>query len=186
MRALFALILLSLSCVGHAADDPKLAAARRLVDLLQIDEVYEEGAKTCRDRGDGAAAAQRVYEANRAAYGGLSPRSAYWPEVVGLYGRYLADSCEASRAQSAKEIYVRVFARRLSQDQLEQAVAAMSTPDGQALQAASREAGKMLSIAQYADQEQAVALAAKRYRDSIQELVKRHEADPRQNVQGLK
>jgi len=179
MRALFVLILLSLSCVAHAADDPKLAAARRLVDLLQIDEVYEEGVKACRDRGDGAAAARRVYEANRASYGGLSPSSAYWSEVVGLYGRYLAESCGALRAQATKEIYVRVFAQRLSQDQLEQAAATMSTPEGQALQAASREAGTLLSIAQYAGQERAVALAAQRYRDSIQDLVKRHEADPR-------
>jgi len=96
MRALFALILLSLSCAGHAADDPKLAATRRL-----------------------------------------------------------------------------------SQDQLEQAAATMSTPDGQSLQAASREAGILLSIAQYADQERLVSAAAQRYRESIQELVKRHEADPR-------
>ena len=53
------------------------------------------------------------------------------------------------------------------------------SPDGQALQAASREAGILLSIAQYADQERLVAAAARRYRESIQELVKRHEADPR-------
>ena len=179
MRALFALILLSLSCAGHAADDPKLAAARRLIDLLQIDDVYEDGAKACRDRVDVAVAARRVHEANRASYGGLSPRSVYWPEVVGLYGRYLAETCAATKAQSVKEIYVRVFARRLSQGQLEQAAATMSTPDGQALQAASREAGILLSIAQYADQERLVSAAAQRYRESIQELVKRHEADPR-------
>jgi len=179
MRALFALILLSLSCAGHAADDPKLAAARRLVDLLQFEGVYEDSAKACRDRVDVAAAARRVHEANRASYGGLSPQSAYWPDVVVLYGRYLAETCEATTAESAKDLYARVFARRLSQDELEQAVAAMATPEGQALQAASREALALLSRAQYADQERTAARAAKRYRDRIQELVKRQEADPR-------
>ena len=179
MPRLFVTFLLLLGCAAHAADDPKMAAARRLVELLQIDGVYEDSSRACRDGLDVADYARRVYEANRDAYGGLSPRSGYWPEVVAAYGRYRAEACQATTVQTAKEVYAQVFARRLSQAELEHAADAMATPEGQALQAASREASRLLSIAQNAEQERSIAAASKRYRDSIQEIVRRHEADPR-------
>lgn len=179
MRALLALILSLASCAGFAADDPTPAAARRLVELLQIDSIYEDAQGACTDVTDAATDARKAYEANPLAFAGLSPRSAYWPEVEALYLRYRKDACGANTARDAKEIYVKVFAQRLSPGELERAAAHMATPEGQALQAASREAARMLSAHQAAGQERATAAAVLRFRERMQELAARFRADPR-------
>lgn len=178
MRVLLALILASFSCTGLAADDPRQAAARRLVDLLQIDSIYQDVSNACTDLADTASAARKSYDANPKAFGGLSPRSAYWPDVEALYRRYRAEACTGTTLQAAKEIYVQVFAQRLSLDELERAAADLATPEGQALQAASREASRRLSVLQVVQQERATAAATQRFRDKMRELAVRFEADP--------
>ncbi len=180
MRQLLALILAFASCASLAADDPKQAAARRLVDLLQIDGIYDDSLAACTGMTDMAGVARKSFDANPKVFDGLSPQSAYWPEVEALYRSYRAETCGANRAQAAREIYVKVFAQRLSQIELERAAAAMATPEGQALQAASREASRRVSVLEAVGQERAVAAAAQRFRDKMQELSARFKADPRQ------
>lgn len=179
MRALLALILALSSCATLAGEDPKLAAAQRLVELLQIDEIYEDAQRACSDAANAAASAGAAYAANPQVFGGLSPRSAYWPEVESLYRRYRLDACSGSTAESAKQIYARIFAQRLSRQELEAAAAHMATPEGQAMQAASREAARVLSIQQAVAQEEATAAATRRFRDGMRALTARYKAAPR-------
>lgn len=179
MRAFLAVILAVFSCASLAADDPRQVVARRLVDLLQVDEMYQEAAKACLDFVNIAEETRKTYAANRKEYGALSPQSAYWPEVEASYRRYRAEICDGNRAQAAREIYVQVFARRLTQGQLEELVAQLDSPEGKALQAANREASTLLANYQVTEQQQAMAAAAQRYRAAIRELVARYEAQPR-------
>lgn len=179
MRAPVALILAISSSASLAADDPTLAAARRLVDMLQIDAIYQDALGACGDATDAASSARQSDEANPRAFGGMSPRSAYWPEVEDLYRRYRMEACGATTARIAKEIYVKVFAQRLPREELERAAAQMATPESRALQAASREAARMLSVHQATEQELATAAAALRFREKMLELSARYKADPR-------
>lgn len=179
MRSLLALVLALSSCVSLAADDPKQAVARRLVELLQVEETYRDAATACRDVIDIAGETRKSWEANRERFGVLSPESAYWPEVEALYGRYREEVCNANRVQVAKEIYVQVFARRLSQAELERALAELETPEGKAMQAASREAARLLGRYQPTEQQQAIAAAAQRFREHMADLRARIAAQPR-------
>ncbi|SFC05008.1 hypothetical protein [Massilia yuzhufengensis] len=179
MRLFLALVFASLASTCLAADDPKQATAERLVALLQIDELYQDVAAACSGRIDLPGELRKTWEANRQHYAGLSPASAYWPEAEALYASYRAEVCAGNTAEAARKIYAKVFATRLSQAEMEGAVAAQDTPEGRALQAAVREAARLLSLYQVEEQERAIAAAGQRYRERVRELAARHKANPR-------
>lgn len=146
MRLLFGICLTLFCCCATAADSPKEAVARRLVDLLQASDVYRGTDALCTSSFDSRAAARASFDVTPAMFGSLSPSSPAWGEVETLYRDYRAAACGKTDLAAVKEIYVQVLANRLSLPDLEVALAQARTPRGKALQGAANEASRLLMI----------------------------------------
>ncbi|KQQ91615.1 hypothetical protein [Massilia sp. Leaf139] len=178
MRALLGILLAGACCLA-TAQDGKTAAATRLAEMMQIDEAYGETKSVCVGGADAAAQAAHSYAANREVFSGISPRSAYWPEVIALFSRFREDTCAAHDPGAAKRAYVKMYVERLSLTELQAAIAHMESPAGRAVQAANRDAVRVLASLHKQEQDAATAAAGKRYTANLAQLVARFKAQPR-------
>lgn len=179
MRLLLGIALSSFCCVAMAADTDQLSAARRLVDLLQIEEMYRDTESMCRNDSNGVADARASYEAAQDSFQGMTPKSLYWGEVERLFKAYREDACGVLDIGAVKNIYTQVFANRLSVAELENSITAMGSPAAQKAQAASREAARMLMGYMLDRQRANAAKANQRFQQGVRELKARYEAAPR-------
>jgi hypothetical protein len=69
----------------------------------------------------------------------VSPQSAYWPEVVELYSRYQTKACVAVSADAFARFFAEQYETKLSEAELESAVAFFSSAAGKRYNAASVE-----------------------------------------------
>lgn len=177
MRLLLAIALTSLCCIAAAADNPKIDAARRLVELMQFDQAYRDVDNACQNRKPGDAHA--AYAADPQAFGGISPRSAYWGDVEALYSAYWVAACGTSDTAAIKNIYVQVYANRLSLAELQYVIASMESPAGRQTQVANLEAARLMIAYQQERQEQNVAKATDRFERALREMMAKYKAAPR-------
>jgi len=179
MRLLFAIGLSSLCCVAAAADTGKAGAAQRLVDMLQIEEMYRDTESLCRNAQNSVADARASFDAAPASFEGITPESTYWGEVEATFKACREDACGALDIGAVKNIYTQVFANRLSEAELETTIATMSTPGARRTQAASREAARLLMAYMLERQQADVARATARFQRSLGDLKSRYKATPR-------
>jgi hypothetical protein len=180
MRHLLA-ILLSLLCFPVLADDAAERArlAQRLADLLAIRAQYNQAGAACR-RPDADLEKELlgVYAAGPADCGGISPQSAYWPEVRAIYRQFTDTACATICGEQLEPVLIQSFAANMSLADLRAAVAFSASPAGRTLQAATkkvfREATDHLYHGAAADQQAAAATL----RRSILILKNKYQAHP--------
>jgi hypothetical protein len=117
MRRLLVVALLFYSCTLAAQTD------ERRVRTVQID--------------DGPVSATQPDEGGD--FHGISPQSAYWPEVEQAWHAYYVDRC-AAHDDSPAGIIARSYAANLSTAQLREVVTFQESPAGRAFIAATRRA----------------------------------------------
>jgi hypothetical protein len=142
MRHLLA-VLLILCCAPVLADDAseRVALAERLTELLEIKPLYSALGKDCIPQPSTFSNAMlKAYGENPGFFGGISPRSAYWPEVEAIYREYMVQGCAVANAEKFSVVYVSAYARSMALPDLRAAVAFYSSPAGQAMQAGNRNA----------------------------------------------
>lgn len=179
MRVLLGIGLASFCCLAAAADTSHVAAARRLVDLIGIEQMYGDVDAACRANISRPLDAREAYAANPEAFGGVSPRSAYWVEVERLFQAYGQDACGVSDIDAIKDIYVQVFSNRLSIAELETVTAAQLTPEGRKTKLAMLEAARLMIRHQLAQQQKNVEKAHERYEQGVQAVAAKYKAVPR-------
>ena len=79
-----------------------------------------------------------AYRASPAEFHGISPQSAYWPEVEQAWRDYYADRCAPQNDESPSAIIARRYAANLSTAELREVVAFQESPAGRAFIAATR------------------------------------------------
>jgi hypothetical protein len=119
--------------------DEHLALARKLVDFGPDSNGPAEASANCVPdpatmRKDIGAA----YRANPAEFHGISPQSAYWPEVEQAWRDYYVDRCGPQSDESPAAIIARRYAANLSTGELREVVAFQQSPAGRAFIAATR------------------------------------------------
>ena len=124
---------------GAEHPDEHLVLARKLVDLGADSGGHSESGATCVPepetvRKDIAAA----YRASPGDFHGISPQSAYWPEVEQAWHAYYADRCAAQGDESPAAIVARRYAANLSTDELRDVLAFQESPSGRAFIEATR------------------------------------------------
>lgn len=167
---------------GDAAQpDDHLALARRLVDLgLDGDNLQEVASACIPDAKTMRADIVAAYRANPRAFQGISPRSAYWPDVERIWRDYYVERCAAQSEESPAEVIARMYAANLSTEELSEILAFQESPTGRAYIAAARLARQDLESAPAAPATQRDAdQASDRFRQAMLRLKARYDRAPR-------
>lgn len=133
---------------GASHPDENLVLARKLVNLGPDSDSAAEPEAGCmpepsKMRKDIADA----YRTRPAEFHGISPRSAYWPDVERAWRDYYVERCAAQSAESPAAILARSYAANLSTDELREVAAFQESRSGRAFIAASARAQQELQQA---------------------------------------
>ena len=182
MRRVLALVLL-FSCISVHADDAaeRGALAQRLADLLEVRTQYSLANARCRQSdADLERALLELLLKHPVEFGGLSPKSEYWPEARTAYREYVDSACELTSGDRLEPLFVKNYAETMTVADLRAAEAFYSSPAGRTLQAANRKIFEEVTELAYrrANEAQPTA-AALTYRQSMLILRNKYKQDPR-------
>lgn len=182
MRRIFALVLL-FSCLRAHADDAaeRAGLAQRLADLLEIRTQYALANAKCRQSdADLERGLLELLVKHPAEFGGLSPKSDYWPEARAAYREYVDSACELTSGDRLEPLFVKNYAETMTVADLRAAEAFYSSPAGRALQAANRKIFEdVTELAYRSANEAASTAAALTYRQSMLILRNKYKQDPK-------
>lgn len=71
-----------------------------------------------------------VYSTEPDAFGGITPKSAYWPEVVRIYGNFQKSVCQYISAEQFENFYVKQLNEKISEADLRAAIGFYSSQAG--------------------------------------------------------
>ncbi|MES2759722.1 MAG: DUF2059 domain-containing protein [Pseudomonadota bacterium] len=156
--------------------DEHMVLARQLVALGKDSADDAQSATGCEAASEAIGAdLPAAYRARPGDFRGISPQSAYWPEVRRAWHAYHGGSCDDSPAA----ILARSFAESMSTAELRDVVAFQDSPSGRAFVAAAVRARadleKELAARAARDPEE----AAKTFEQAMRELQARYERAPK-------
>jgi hypothetical protein len=94
MRRSIVFLLLASSCVLAQADESKKSElADRLAKVLDFGKQWSNFETECAQTAGSPWDPDAIYRANPAAFGGITPRSAYWPRIQEAYRKYQLTVC---------------------------------------------------------------------------------------------
>lgn len=117
--------------------DERMVLARRLVALSEESGAQDDA--RCTPSAEIGADLAAAYRARPGDFLGISPQSAYWPEVKRAWHASHGDRCAGSE-ESPAAILARSYAEHLSKAELRQAIAFQESPGGRAFIAATEKA----------------------------------------------
>ena len=120
-----------------------------------------------------------AYRASPGDFHGISPQSAYWPEVVQLWHDYHVDRCAGQSDESTAASVARSYAENMSTIELREVLAFQESPSGRAFIAATRRAREDLEKAPAARSERNPAEASNRFRQAMLKLKAKYERAPK-------
>jgi hypothetical protein len=176
VRRFLALSLVLISSIA-CADDGKAVLARRLVDLTHFDDQFKQLDKACHE--DPGAAAKKAYMRTPSQFGGISPQSAYWPEVEVVFEKFYVSACGAVTPSAATEVFVQTYTETLSLGDLQLIVDFYSSPAGHKLTAAQPLMAAAMAKQMQALQKPMTSQATAQYTEAITALTAKYRADPR-------
>jgi hypothetical protein len=154
-----------------AQPDERLVLARQLVDLNQDKVENAEAAADCSPAPDLVDA----YRTRPGDFYGISPQSAYWPDVERAWQAVHAGGC----AESPAAILARSYAEHLSIAELRAVIAFQDSPSGRAFIAATRRARADLEAGRAARTYHDPDEADRMFRSAMLTLKAKYDSDPR-------
>lgn len=134
----FALQILFVPVSVRAEQPPgKLQIAQELVELLKYDQVFQGHLKQCLEPKGSYFDPHSTYQADPAAFGGISPESAHWKEIEQIYRRYQERVCGYSSPNEFAQFFAKAYAERVSEEDLRAAVSFYRSPGGARFQLAN-------------------------------------------------
>jgi hypothetical protein len=138
MNRLLFLVALLFSMAANAQSSPaKLALAKELTALLQFDSMFDAYLTQCSQPKDSSFDPKAEFRSSPGSFGGVSPQSAYWPEVEAIYGRFRTTACAYATPEKFADYFSEQFAERISEDDLRTSLTFYSSPAGRRLQGAT-------------------------------------------------
>ena len=138
-----AALILATAASAEVVDDRK-ALAVELVTLIDYRAMFGDAIKACGSESSYKADALALFQADPRSFGGVSPQSAYWPDAEAIFARYRSKMCEYLSPHEFAMFMADQYAKLLSVEELQTAIAFMSTPSGRAYQRASVDASNHL------------------------------------------
>ena len=168
------------SLSAHAEDQTrKVALATELTELMQVRRIATEYLANCTRQEGSYLDPKRIFTADPGLFGGVSPQSAYWPEVVELYGKYQAKACAAVSAERYATFFTEQYVAKLSEADLEATVAFFSSAAGRRYNSASAETN--LAFQAYLNKEMAIVVgdAFKAVQEDMRVILRKYKMDPK-------
>lgn len=126
--------------VGASANDNMAALARQLVEAIQYKRMAADMNQRCGVLEGTARDPVRIFESNPNVFVGVTPKSAYWPDIVASHQRYMTKLCTAQSAEIMASFFARKFERGMSLEDLKALVAFYSSPAGKRFSATNLDA----------------------------------------------
>lgn len=138
-RSLLFILLALSSLTLHAEPTARqLELGQKLAGLLRTQSMFEAYLKQCvASDGGGVFDPKTTFRTDPGAFGGVSPQSAYWPEVEAIYREYQSETCAYLTPEAVQSFYGRKYAEYTTEADLEAAVEFYSSPVGARLQESS-------------------------------------------------
>ncbi|MBA4264121.1 MAG: hypothetical protein C0453_03485 [Comamonadaceae bacterium] len=132
------LMLALFSAFAHAEPSAdKLKAARQVVELMDYKAMFNAFLSQCQQPSGTFLDPKAAFKTDPGAFRGLSPQSAYWPEVEEVYRKYQVRVCKYLSAEEFSEYVAAQYASRASLEDLNTSIAFQSSPAGRRMQQAS-------------------------------------------------
>lgn len=180
MRTLIALLIAILSTGANAqVADGRFRLASQLVELMQVRVMFDAYLKQCDEPAGSSFDPKSEFKAAPASFGGISPQSAYWPEVEAIYSRFRVKACAFATADKFSAYFADQIAKETSETDLRAAIAFYSSPTGKRLQATWLKVNASFQKFSAELMGQAYELARDDYLTEIRELIRRYRAEPK-------
>ncbi len=182
MNKLLAILVLTLATQSTLAqpESRRLELGYELADVLQSATMFEAYLKYCRaPMEEGPFDPKFAFRSDPSGFGGVSPQSAYWPEVEAAFQAYQQESCSYLTADRFRDYVARSYADRISTDDLVAAIAFYSSPLGKRLLSATLAINE--AFQGYAQEQMALALksAYPKVGAKLREIARSYQAAPR-------
>jgi hypothetical protein len=165
---------------GAQHADEHLLLARKLVNLEPDSAEPGETGAPCVPAPEGLRRElTAAYRANPAQFHGISPQSAYWPDVEQARHDYYLDRFGVQLDQSPAAQIARSYAANLSTDQLREVVAFQESPSGRAFIAATARAREELESGPAPHPRPDPVAASKKFRETMLGLKAKYERVPK-------
>ena len=180
MHKLALLLALFLTCTAQAQSvDARVKLSGKLVELMQIRPMFDAYLKQCNEPEGSPFDPKIEFKASPGSFGGVSPQSAYWPEVEAIYSRFRATACAYATADKFAAHYSQELAQRSSEADLQAAIAYFSSPAGKRMQDVAVQVNE--SFQKFAQELmlQAYGTAREEYEADIRLLLRKYKREPR-------
>ncbi|MET3496299.1 DUF2059 domain-containing protein [Variovorax boronicumulans] len=162
-----------------AGSDRKAALATQLTELMQVERSASEYLAECSKPQGSPFDPKRIFSVEPGYFGGISPQSAYWPEVVELYARYQSRACHSVSAAKFAAFFAAQYENKLSEEELDAAVSFFSSSAGRRYNAASVEANLALQTYLTKQMAEIVSVAFKDVQSDLRLILAKYKKDPR-------
>jgi hypothetical protein len=179
MRRLIAIALILPAAALAAPSERALVLATDLVRLLRFETTFNAYVEQCAKPEGSPFDPALAFRSDPASFGGISPQSAYWPDVKNAYARLQAKACAYATPEKFAKYFVDQFAERLSEDDLRTAVEFQQTASARRVQEAVVAANA--SFQSFATQLMYAAYesATKEFQQELRTLTRKYRQDPR-------
>lgn len=181
MHKAFVVVALLLHCALSAAQPspPQLALGLRLAELLHEREMFSAYLKQCVEPKGSPFDPDAEFSANPSTFGGLSPQSAYWPEVEIIYDHFRATACAYATAEKFEHFIAEQFAAQIAEADLRAAISFYESPAGQRLSRASVRVNESFQAYAQLLLVQAYDVARAEYISAMRSLLRKYKNEPR-------
>jgi hypothetical protein len=165
---------------ADARDDVrKRALAAQLTELMQARRIATDFLEQCSKLDGSRLDPRRSFTADKNAFGGITPWSQYWADIVALYARYQARTCASVSAEKYAAFVADQYASKLSTKDLQAAVKFYTSPAGRRFNDASVDTNASFQIFLFAQTNAAIPDATTDLRRDVAAVVERYKADPK-------
>lgn len=137
-RLIILAIALTLSLTSFAqVVDNRTKLGAQLAQLLDYTSQWQSYATECAKSEGTAFDPDKLYQSNPTAFGGISPKSAYWPRIRAIYRDYQLTLCDAIGSKELDELVAKELASSMSESDLNAAISFYTSPAGRGLNLAN-------------------------------------------------
>lgn len=178
-RAITLCTLLVACAVAAQSPSSKAELAAHLTKLLRFEGMFETYLKACTRPEGSPFDPKPEFESNPGGFGGISPQSAYWPEIEAIYTRFRNKTCAYATPEKFAAFFSERFAERLSAEDLHAAIAFHSSPVGRRIADATYGADQEFQSFANALMLESYEVARGDFQRDIRALLRKYKAEPK-------
>jgi hypothetical protein len=180
MIRLFILILTLATFEANAQTSPeKVLAAQQVVELMDIKSTFDTVLTQCKSLSGSPFDPKAAFLAAPGSFGGLSPQSAYWPEVEVVYKKYQDRGCGYISAEQFSIFMAEQYAELASLEDLNTYIAFLASPAGQRIKQATLTVNKSIQAFAQERVRRTLQAAYLEAQEELRIIVSRYQKNPR-------